>query len=317
MLKRVIIAVLLSGLFAAAAAASSERLVPVADPGWTWTAAVTYDNSALSPSACMACGPESAGSYSTSGTGFVVLGLTGPYASVGGHRRRMGKIRLSIDGQVKTEVSMSHTSFDADVNVTSVTGLPAGKHDIKIEALDGWVIVSGVKVVNDAAADKTPADDPSQAVALGDIPPGVYRLVPITAPLLTLDVKDFKTDDGTGIQLWTGNTSVAQNNQWFHVTRVSHGHYQVCPIADTGELLSIMPGSTTNRATHIWRDVKNDAQVWLLNPQEGGSWRLIPASDPTYALTSAGGTSNGVGVDSEPWAGYPTQLWRITDQMPR
>jgi len=308
-------------VLSAPASAAAEHTVPVTDPGWNWIATAPYDNSALSATACLACGPQSSGSYTAEGSGFIILGVTGPYALVDGHKRRMGKIRLSIDGQVKTEVSMAHGQFDPDVDVTSVTGLPGGKHQIKIDAVDGWVVVAGVRVISadsTVSADKAPSTaDAPKSLLRGDIPQGVYRIVPTTAPLLALDVKDFKTDDGTGIQLWTGNTSIRQPNQWLQFTRISQGHYHISPTSDTIELLSLMPGTTSNRATHIWRDMELDAQVWLLVPQGYGMWRLSPQSEPTLALTCGMGTNDGIAVDSEPWAGYQTQMWRITDQMPR
>ena len=321
MIERWLIAVLC--IFSLVSIPSTARAdtTSVNAPGWTWHNMTAYDDPSLTNSTGLAGGPSADGAYTFHGTGVILYGVTGPYVSVDGRRHRTGSVRLSIDGQTKTEVSMLHDDFDAGVNVTSVTGLPNASHDIKIEPIGGWVILTAIEVVSgDApkAADVPDAKDGvGEKLKLGDIPTGYYRIVPATATAQTIDVKDFKTDDGTQIQLYTGNTSIKQPNQWFLFKMLTPGHYSVSPVSDATEMLSLMPGTEPHFPTNIWRNVHTDSQVWLLVPEMNGTWRLSPSYRPALCLTAGAGYSNLAAVDSEPWGNFSSQFWIITPEMPR
>jgi hypothetical protein len=273
---------------------------------------------AMSGSAAMAGGPSTDGTIPFHGGGVIVYGLTGATVQVDGHRHRIGSVRVSIDGQVRTMASMQRSDTEPDTDVTSVTGLPDGDHTLKIEPVGGWIAVNSIKVL--PGATPTPSDKPAASAkpddgpTLGDVPDGYYRLVPVNAPTMTLDVKDNKTFDGTPMQLWTGNTSIKQPNQWFYFTQVSSGHCRITPVSEPGESMSALPGG----GVALWHDAGNDAQLWLLIPLANGEWRLSPASQPDLALSlTAGRTDNGAPITAQTWNVYGMDRWRITDQMPR
>ncbi len=123
----------------------------------------------------------------------------------------------------------------------------------------------------------------------------VYQLEPANAVGKRLDVAGAGTADGTNVQIWTANGSVAQKWKLYNN---GDGTYALEPQNAPGKRLDVAWGGTTD-GTNV--------QIWGANTGAGQKWKLYNNGDGTYALepqnapgkrldVAWGGTTNGTNV---------------------
>ncbi len=90
-----------------------------------------------------------------------------------------------------------------------------------------------------------------------------YKLVSALNGTSVLDVTDYGTVDGTKVQLWAGNGSIAQ--KW-KATSVGNGYYKLQPQNAPTKTLEAKDGYSTNGTQiQIWTDNSTNAQKWKLS----------------------------------------------------
>jgi hypothetical protein len=296
--------------------------VPVTAPGWIWSGMVEYDDPEITGGQARAGGPGTYGAYSFKGQSVQIFATAGPVASVDGRRHRMGSIKVSIDGHVKAEVSVSKSDFDYNFQVSDITGLSDGIHVVQVEPSGGWAIVNGISV--DSATEAVdnqpasnmfdPAQDPLTPVV---IPEGTYRIFPVLASQECLDVLERGTSDGTPLQVWIETMTVQQPNQWFHVFPLGHSRYRFSPLNNQIEAVTAFaPDATSTEIAGIWHYAQLPSQSWVIQVLDDGGYRLTPSNAGGMALTLTGGqTADGTRVICAPWKASPSQEWQLTSHQ--
>ena len=135
---------------------------------------------------------------------------------------------------------------------------------------------------------------------------GAYRLSPVRAPGLFLDVS------GSGVDLAAPVVGAGQT--WVFHAR-GDGYYAIQPAGDPSLSLSVTPGSVADTTKVILlRDQGSPGQLWLVHRQTDGRCLLTPQIAPGSALDDLGGsTVPGSSVDIFSSGGYDPHLqWRLT-----
>jgi len=151
----------------ALAVTDRATIVDDADSGWTWNQMTSLEDIGLAKGSGHAGGPGSYGVYTFSGTGVDIYVMRGSSVSVDGHVHRIGKLKISIDGHEKADVSLTATATDYNVSAFNVTGLPSKLHVLQIEPESGWAVVDYIRV----SADGSPDANPSVEVPMAE--PGI------------------------------------------------------------------------------------------------------------------------------------------------
>lgn len=154
------IAVLCAATPGFAAASPQGSVIDDADPGWTWSGMSPYSNPGLVKSTGHAGGPGGYGVYTFFGTGVEVVVMRSPSIEVDGQFHRCGKLKISIDGHLKTEAAASGNVEFNDI-VYSAAGLAPKNHVLQLEPEDGWAVIDCIKVINDPSAPSADGGGPA------------------------------------------------------------------------------------------------------------------------------------------------------------
>jgi len=293
--------------------AVSSSVVDDANAGWTWSGFVEYDDSQLHGGTAHAGGPGNYAVYTFTGTSVDVIVMKGPSITIDGRHHRVGSMQVSIDGHLKGDESLRSDSPDYNVDGFSASGLSSGIHVLKIDPQDGWVVVDYIRVhTGDSSDDPGKLDD--KAVPAGPpviIPEGNYRIYPRLSSTSTLDDKDWKTDNGTPLQIWKNGDH--QKNQWFHLTPLGHGKYWMATEQSPNRAMTMLaPNADGSLPVGIWDFTEHPAQIWLITQTDDGWCRLSPSNAKSLALTvSRGSTNDGTPTLCEPWRTDASQEWAI------
>lgn len=189
------IAIMLTGTPSTAAPAASTASGTIDDfaPGWIWSGMTEYDDPGLYGGRAHAGGPGGYGSFTFSGTGVDVVGVSAPNIQMDGRTHRAGSLKVSVDGKVIATTSMHGATTSYNFQAGHVAGLTQGIHVLEVEPVDGWVIVNYIQVTNPEAPAST-ADSPSTQAAST---PAVTRL---GTPVFMMRA------GGTSVGDWTADT---------------------------------------------------------------------------------------------------------------
>ena len=293
---------------------ASSTIVDDGDAGWTWSGFVEYDDSQLHGGTAHAGGAGNYGVYTFTGSGVDVIVMKGPSITIDGRHHRLGNMQVSIDGHLKSDESTQKTTADYNVDGFSATGLSNGIHVLKIDPEDGWVVVDYIRVHTGSDADDPEHIDGATGESAGSpvtIPEGNYRIYPRIAPASDLDDKDWKTDDGNPLQIWTNGDH--QQNQWFHLTPLGSGKYWMAPQVAPQEAVTMLVANPDGTIpSGIWKFTQHPAQVWIISDTKDGWCRLSPSNAKSLALTvSDGRPTDGTSVILQTWRTDPSQEWAI------
>jgi len=240
-------------------------------PGWMWDHMMGCDASGPPSVSAHAGGPGSSATYIFSGTGVTISGISGSTVSVGNAIHRVGKIRVTLDGSVRGQFADASTIF-------SVRNLADQNHSLILEPVDAWGAVSGLSI-DHTAASASPLAAGSDTLTT----PGVYKIVPRTAPDYCVDLYERTTVNGSKFVVYGSNN---QLNQQFNVTHVGPGKYVFESLQIPTSSLSVLPDPTTGVSyAGIWQYTRNAGQIWIVTLEQSGYYRISPSTAPTYALT--------------------------------
>ncbi|WP_269541059.1 alginate lyase family protein [Cerasicoccus fimbriatus] len=125
---------------------------------------------------------------------------------------------------------------------------------------------------------------------LGD---SVYKIQPVHASHLALDVDGAANSNGAKVQLWADNGSVAQ--QW-QLSKVVGG-YQLRPLCSPDKYLTFANTANDTQA-EIWTQLTNDKQVFALAPEVLPNDHVPPYYQLEAALLSGGSTTSSTHLGS-------------------
>lgn len=126
----------------------SNGIVDDADSGWTWSAMTPYSDPGLSGGSGRAGGAGGYGVYTFNGTGVDVYAMRATTIDVDGRVHRVGKLKVSIDGHEKADVSLVTPEKDFNFNAYSISGLTPKIHVLQVEPDDGWAVVDYIHVTS-------------------------------------------------------------------------------------------------------------------------------------------------------------------------
>jgi len=279
-------------------------------PGWVWKGMSECADSQ------MLCGTGHAGvigtsgAYAFNGTGVEVYCVAAPTLKVDGRIRKVGRLKVTIDGQDKgsTSVALPNTTYNC--KAFSIAGLPSKSHVVEVSADGGVVVVDYIVVLQ--ADPPVKAESSSDDSTQGKIPEGDYRLFPTISPSKCLDVEGIKQADGTQAMLYALNKGP---NQTWHILPLGHGTYRLSPLNSPGSALTVL-GPYYNKKgvpiTGIWTYMSAPNQIWKITSSDGQQFRLSSASSPDLIL----GVEDGVGKDNNRIEVYKdmslgAQMWWI------
>jgi len=170
----ILIAIVIAAIANQLSALSIATSTPTIDdgaPGWVWAGMLEYDDSRLVGGSAHAGGPGTSADYTFQGDSVHVIGMRGTVIDINGARHRLGKLRVSIDGNVKDTVDTSAIDDEYQTSVFSAAGLGPGNHVLTVESVGGWTVVDAIEVGGaESTAAPVIAVDPSSVDLPGQKP---------------------------------------------------------------------------------------------------------------------------------------------------
>jgi len=135
--------------------------------GWTWSGMNSVSDPGYTGGAAHAGGIGTFGIYTFQGTRIQVYTMSGPAVVVNGRPHKMGKLRVSIDGKIKSTVSLLQTDQSFEVQACDIPGLSDGNHVLQVEPVGGWVVVDEIRVFGKSGNADTHAVEDTTATTSG------------------------------------------------------------------------------------------------------------------------------------------------------
>lgn len=182
-------------------------------------------------------------------------------------------------------------------SLSTVPGID-GNCDINYWYKDRFSVANGNSHIT---CDKLAAEHAS------DLPDGTYRLSPVLSASVAAEVAGASAADGAPARIWDANGTDAQ------LWRVSHdaAGYVVLENAASGKVLDL-PGASAVPAAALQQYASNGtrAQRWIAVKGEDGSFELLSAVDPSFAVELPGAsTSAGTRLSLYSRNGTAAQRW--------
>lgn len=181
--------------------------------GWVWSGMTIHGDPNCYGGSAHAGGPGSFGTYTFYGTGVTVYVTRGPIIIQGDIAHKTGELRVSIDGEVKGEVSLSNSSTESRFAAFTEQGMPAKNHVITLGAVAGWVDIDYLDVFTDpdTPAASSPSDEHATSTSRPDGALSTITLVP--ASYQTIRGKDNGQPVTTSIDVLD---EFGKTNDWVH-----------------------------------------------------------------------------------------------------
>lgn len=258
--------------------------------GWVWSGMSEISDPQMSGGGGHSGGLGTSGAYTFTGTGCQVYCVAAPSAPVDGRLRKMGRVKVLIDGEEKVTVSVALREPEYNYKAYEITGLTAKNHVVEIRAEAGAILFDYINVLSNPVSNPADADEKSprdgKTIAEGD-----YRLFPTLAPSKCVDVEGIKEADGTNTILHPLNDGP---NQIWHIVSLGKGMYRLSPKNAPQSALTVLgPGYNKNGVpiVGIWAFVGAPNQVWKISSSDGQQFRLSPVSAPDVTLGVEDGTT--------------------------
>ena len=255
--------------------------------GWVWSGMTECADTQLLGGTGHAGMAGTSGAFTFVGTGVQVYCVAAPSIKVGGRIRKMGRIKVSIDGVEKGSANLAQAEIEYSRKAVEVSGLPAKNHVVEIVAEGGAAVVDYITVLDSTAARTDRADASSAKNAA--ISEGDYRLFSTAAASKCIDVEGIKQSDGTQAMLYQLNRGP---NQTWHIVPLTSDTYRLSPWNSPSSALTVL-GSGYNKngvpITGIWTFAGTSNQIWKITSDDGQQFRISPLCSPDLALGVEGG----------------------------
>lgn len=142
---------------------------------------------------------------------------------------------------------------------------------------------------------------------------GVYNISSLIAPNMVLDISGGSMDDGANLQLYTANTTNAQD---FQLIYEGMGKYIIKNI-NSGKYIDVA-GAGTECGTNIWQYTQNPsaAQRWHIWKNDDGSYSLSCKCNNLYMDVNGGAAYDGNNIWCYSWNNTPAQKFRFNKLNP-
>jgi hypothetical protein len=126
------------------------------------------------------------------------------------------------------------------------------------------------------------------------IVPGIYKIVSGLSANKVLDVNAAGSANGTNVQLWDSNGSLAQ--KWQVEYNPTKDTYKITNVG-SGKLLDVLgAGSSDGTNIHIWESNGSCAQSWRVKKYLDGTVELVSACSNKALDVAAAKTANGTNI---------------------
>ena len=132
---------------------------------------------------------------------------------------------------------------------------------------------------------------------------GIYRIVSGLNPLMTLDIKNGSSLNGTNVQLYQSNGSNAQKWQ---VKYLSNGYYKISSLIDLTKQLDVQNGMENYGANvQIYANNNSMSQEWIIKDVGDGYYNIVSNINGLYLDVTNAQVINGNNI----------QLWKKNDNI--
>ncbi len=123
---------------------------------------------------------------------------------------------------------------------------------------------------------------------------GIYRISSALNNNMFVDVNGASKANGTNVQLWSRNSSVAQ--KWY-IEYLNNGYYKITSLVDLNKSLDVDYGGMNNGTNvSIYQYSNSVNQQWIIKDAGNGYFNIISNCNGLYLDVANGGTSNGTNV---------------------
>lgn len=201
----------------------------------------------------------------------------------------------------------------AQQNIRMTYNASLARYEQKVTPVsNGQVITYSFTYNNGTPAYDTPSFNYTVGSSTGGGAPGIssgatYKLINTNSGK-ALDVNAAGTADGTNVQIWTDNGTVAQ--QW-KVTANADGSYTLTN-PNSGKALDVSSSGTADGTNvQIWTPNGSGAQKWQITKNADGSYKLINTNSGKALDVSGSGTADGTNVQIWTDNGSGAQKWQF------
>ncbi len=140
---------------------------------------------------------------------------------------------------------------------------------------------------------------------------GLYRLIPVSAPQMTLEAVGAGTSEGTVVSI--GRPTGGAHQKWIIVPR-KDGYFAIRPAYSATLVLAASKGGVASgTALVLETDTGQPWQEWALHKNEAGNYTITPGHAPTMGMDDFGGSQT-PGARQDLWLNTPGDAhlqWRI------
>ncbi len=134
---------------------------------------------------------------------------------------------------------------------------------------------------------------------------GVYKIVPVSAPKMTLEAREAGTTDGTTVTI--NEAANALHQQWT-VVPAQHGLFTIKPAHEPSLVLAVAQGLAKQGANIVLeKGTGTPSQLWTLTKRDNGAYSLTPKHAPGMGMDLFGGKKE---------SGARVDLWTLQPNDP-
>lgn len=123
---------------------------------------------------------------------------------------------------------------------------------------------------------------------------GIYRISSALNNNMFVDVNGASKANGTNVQLWSRNSSVAQ--KWY-IEYLNSGYYKITSLVDLNKSLDVdYVGISNGTNVSIYEYSNSINQQWIIKDAGDGCFYIISNCNGLYLDVANGGTSNGTNI---------------------
>jgi hypothetical protein len=285
------------------AGTGTSHTVDDADLGWIWNGMDSFNDPQLHDESAHAGGPGGYGAFTFHGVAVEVYGMRGPALVIDGRSHKLGRLKVSIDGQAVATIAEKSTEVEYNAFITKVDGLTNSNHVLQVAPDAGWAVVDYIVVHSTSA--ETKDGTPSSASA---IHARYYRIVPRIATDMCLDVANMSYADGTIFEIFQ---RTAMSPTIWEIIPLGNERYRLSPAYAPTQAMTLGPISDAVRTPVPVLQPYTGApeQQFFILPFDG-YYRIAPTFNADETLNvSDNVTANGTHVIGYDWVQAADEEW--------
>lgn len=311
--------------------ATLSGIIDDTTPGWIYNGMSSFEQPELKNGSAHAGGPGTYAAFTFNGTDVELYGITGSAIKVDEHIRRLGMVKVSIDGKPVAGANLHSKDINFNYNFATICKLPKGNHVLQIEPESGWIVIDYIKVsssddslkVNDVqkSEQKTngqqksnqPSGSKNQTdlfVNTSVIPDGDYYLISQVADEKYLESVNAGTDNNTHLDMSSFDQS---HMQTWHVTRLNNGCYRITSAVNPNAAITFTPSTNGNMQPTLWYFQGYRSQLLSIVLKKFSYYAIEMPNDAKETCLDATSSAwqDGAIVACKPYADEKSQVWKF------